>query len=158
MRYLMMSVMAILLMTASAGARELASVEEGKIESKKNGHDKTYSYEDYTVVPKNATDAYRKKMARLEELEKENAELREQVKHVKTLVQEAPAPSKNTLSVLGGATTTGLKTETSPGVLKVGTGYEPDAGLLYSRDFDDFTGSAAATLRGNMYLGIGLKF
>ena len=155
MRYLMMIV---LLASSLAMAAPAAKDLEGKILTVNRGKEKIRDSKEWAVVPKNATDAYRRKMARLKELEEENKELREAVKHVKTLVQQAPEPSKNTLSVLGGATTTGLKTETSPGVLKVGTGYEPDAGLLYSRDFDDFTGSAAATLRGNMYLGIGLKF
>lgn len=155
-------VMIAMLASVTAHAEQTKDLE-GKILSVKNGKPKTYDQEKYVVVRKEATEAYRRKMARLKELEEENERLRNSLasqpvtQPIEIIVMSRPAP-KNSLSLLGGASTTDLYVSRSSNVVRAGTDYEFDTGLMYQRDFEKLRASVAATLRGSVYLGIGFNF
>lgn len=68
-------------------------------------------------------------------------------------------PDRNSVSLLGLATPTGLKVESSDATHKASTYYQPDLGLMYQRDLtDSLRGTIGATLKGNAMLGLGYNF
>ena len=79
----------------------------------------------------------------------------------KTIIKEKLVKEeldRNALSLIAGANPTGLYLETVNGQQRVKTGYEFDFGVMYQRDFDDWRGSVALTIQGNMFLGAGARF
>lgn len=65
---------------------------------------------------------------------------------------------KNSISLIGGASPTKLKVDQSASGFRADTEYEPDAGLMYQRDFGRVRGTAAATIRGSFLLGVGYNW
>lgn len=67
---------------------------------------------------------------------------------------------RNTISILGGRTETGLTAQAlSPTVLKASTTGEFDMGLMYQRRFGQrWTASVIATKNGSFYGGLGYSF
>lgn len=68
-------------------------------------------------------------------------------------------PPKNSLSLLGGRTETGLKTDSVLPTFHVHSTGEFDLGLMYQRELGkNFRGSAIGTWNGSFYGGIGYNF
>lgn len=66
---------------------------------------------------------------------------------------------KNSVSLIGGISSTNLKTRNVPGGHIAETHYEADLGILLQRDISrTFRASAIGTSRGSMYIGIGFNF
>jgi len=74
-------------------------------------------------------------------------------------IENASEPKKkNSISLLGGMSRTGIKTKTSPTSFNASTTYRPEVGLMYQRSFDNIRGSFGMTIRGTYLLGIGIDF
>ena len=92
-------------------------------------------------------------------LKQEIAELKQNSSGKKTVEYvQVKDIEKNSLSILGVAATTKLETSLSDTSFKAKNDYEPDLGLMYQRDFDNFRGTLGATIKGTLLLGAGIRF
>lgn len=112
--------------------------------------------------------AYLEKMKRLKDLEQEVVELKqklkaeeeknEQMNEQKQVREEKQDIKRNSLSLLGVASTTKLESSLEGTTFKANNEYQPDLGLMYQRDFNSIRATLGATIRGTFLLGAGVKF
>jgi len=111
------------------------------------------------VIRKHCNKEIAKGLKKQHAAEKRVRELEDELLKAKT--KKKDEAKKNSLSLVGGATKTGVAVTPVPNLplAEVNTEHQLDVGVMYQRDVsDEVRLSIQATVRKNVYLGIGYNF